>query len=440
MRVLSIVVLLVFSLAPLSSSRDTWIVAKDGSGDFTEIQDAIAAAAPGDLILVKSGTYKGIIVDKPLTIVGSGVDRTVVVQDYVVQNQGVLVYIPEATGDVLVASAKVLGGSNAVRAQGPEVRVVLFRLLLDLSNSGSSCSLGALDAAWVANCVTAPESYPGPPDAPAALGLYQVNPAFVTQCYFKSEDADIFGPFDGGPGIGAVSSSTAYVAETDSIGGAGGWGWDCRDTTGGDGGDGILIETGSRAFIFGRDTTVIQAGDGGKGYAYDPYCDDPAGGDGGDGIRTSGGAEGTYSGVTPVGGQGGEGSPPGRDGSPTSGNVSHKSPRLPTSTMEGEGRPGTAVSFSFHAAPGDTLLLVYSTQVDVLDLQNFEGHPLQPSPAGTFGVVPLGIVPDTGTATVSATIPLDAPLGEPFYVQGILLGAHPPELTNMSMVVITPDW
>ncbi|MEW6743401.1 MAG: hypothetical protein AB1486_11645 [Planctomycetota bacterium] len=108
--------------------------------------------------------------------------------------------------------------------------------------------------------------------------------------------------------------------------------------------------------------------------------------------------------------------------------------------MEGEGRPGTPVTFNFHAVPEDTVLLVYSTEVDVIDLENFDGHPLMPSPRGAFGVVPLGLVPDSGTATVSSTIPLDAPLGTPFYVQGILLGDHPPQLTNMSMVVITPDW
>ncbi|MEW6747857.1 MAG: hypothetical protein AB1486_34475, partial [Planctomycetota bacterium] len=150
--------------------------------------------------------------------------------------------------------------------------------------------------------------------------------------------------------------------------------------------------------------------------------------------------EATFSGVLPQGAPGGQGEPPGDPGEPTFGNVTEITPALPTSTMTGEGYPGTVATFSFHATPGDRLLVAYSTQVDVFNLPLTQGHPLFTSPAGTFGVVPAGTIPDGGTASLSFTIPSDAPCGVPFYVQGILLGNHPAQLTNLSMLVVTPNW
>jgi hypothetical protein len=71
----------------------TWHVAKDGSGDFSVIQDAVNAAASGDTIRIGPGRYddKHLIGNPPwqqfarihvvqqqLTIVGAGQDRTVI--------------------------------------------------------------------------------------------------------------------------------------------------------------------------------------------------------------------------------------------------------------------------------------------------------------------------------------------------------------------------
>jgi len=46
------------SVVGLSAIAETWTVEKDGSGDFTIIQDALDAAAPGDSILVGSGRFE----------------------------------------------------------------------------------------------------------------------------------------------------------------------------------------------------------------------------------------------------------------------------------------------------------------------------------------------------------------------------------------------
>jgi len=49
--------LLLSAFMPLPPRADTWIVDPGGSGDFTTIQAALAAASDGDQILVQPGTY-----------------------------------------------------------------------------------------------------------------------------------------------------------------------------------------------------------------------------------------------------------------------------------------------------------------------------------------------------------------------------------------------
>jgi hypothetical protein len=55
------------------AAADILTVGPDGSGaQFTQIQAAIDAASDDDVILVKPGSYDGIVVDKPLRILGDG--------------------------------------------------------------------------------------------------------------------------------------------------------------------------------------------------------------------------------------------------------------------------------------------------------------------------------------------------------------------------------
>jgi len=82
------VAVLVLLVACFAQAR-TWFVEKDGSGDFTVIQDAVDAAAPGDTIRIGSGrfteyqyvydqdTYVLVETDS-LTFWGSGVDSTII--------------------------------------------------------------------------------------------------------------------------------------------------------------------------------------------------------------------------------------------------------------------------------------------------------------------------------------------------------------------------
>lgn len=84
---------LLICLVPAMASARTWRVEKDGSGDFTVIQNAVDASASGDTIMIGPGryseytdhTYAGNVwhnyvhmVTGSLTLIGAGEDVTVI--------------------------------------------------------------------------------------------------------------------------------------------------------------------------------------------------------------------------------------------------------------------------------------------------------------------------------------------------------------------------
>src|SRR5262245_53522919 len=70
---------MVLSLAGATQAK-IWVVAEDGSGDFTKIQPAVDAASDGDVIVVRDGLYFGAKIGKPITLVGAGPGRTKIIE------------------------------------------------------------------------------------------------------------------------------------------------------------------------------------------------------------------------------------------------------------------------------------------------------------------------------------------------------------------------
>mgnify|MGYP001812183684 FL=1 len=65
---------------PVASGAATLVVAADGSGDFATIQAAVDAAADGDTISIRPGTYtEAVVVDKDITLAGDGPREAIVI-------------------------------------------------------------------------------------------------------------------------------------------------------------------------------------------------------------------------------------------------------------------------------------------------------------------------------------------------------------------------
>ena len=79
----------ILSLLLLASSVQADVLVVDSSGgpgwDFTDLPPAVAAAAEGDIVLVREGTYQGFTLDKGLTITAEEGDVVELVGSIVVE-------------------------------------------------------------------------------------------------------------------------------------------------------------------------------------------------------------------------------------------------------------------------------------------------------------------------------------------------------------------
>jgi hypothetical protein len=68
-------------LAVSSAARTSFFVASDGSGHFLTLTEAIQHAQPGSRLVVRPGVYdEGLVIDKPLEIIGDGVLEGIIVR------------------------------------------------------------------------------------------------------------------------------------------------------------------------------------------------------------------------------------------------------------------------------------------------------------------------------------------------------------------------
>lgn len=119
-------------VVPGAPAGATHVVAADGSGDFTTIGEAVAAASDGDTVLVKPGEYvEALVIDKDITVRGDGPREDIVVtfkEGAPPESlDGALVYFPiilrgtDATLAGLSIRAPVGGGSVLIDGGAPRL-------------------------------------------------------------------------------------------------------------------------------------------------------------------------------------------------------------------------------------------------------------------------------------------------------------------------------
>ena len=257
-------------LAAAPQASDVLVVDSTGGGDYTSIQPAVDAAAPGTVILVRPGAYPGfavagkaltLIVDGPpgsaqtgaVRIAGTSAVQEVVLSGFDVQGvfpglNGVGVTVEACLGSVRIESCGITGADNMFKPAG-------CHGWLDDAGADALLVTNSPNAALVACTLE------------GGRGVVQCEELFPTECCgFITA---------GGDGGDALDDRGSNVAAFDSAflggpGGTGGWG--------GQGGSGIRSE--GVLVLSGASAT---GGKGGNGfdYIYGP------GGDGGDGLVTT---------------------------------------------------------------------------------------------------------------------------------------------------------
>ena len=112
----------------------TWVIDQLHRGDFVTISEAINAANLGDRILVRPGLYlEGLVIDKPLEIIGDGAPGEVVVQ---VAGKDVILF-QTTRGRVANLTLRQLGGENWYAVDIAQGRLELEDC--DITSQSKSC-------------------------------------------------------------------------------------------------------------------------------------------------------------------------------------------------------------------------------------------------------------------------------------------------------------
>jgi hypothetical protein len=434
----------------------TWIVAADGSGDYTKIQDAVDAASSGDLIIIRPGYYYQHfkITSKELTIVGSGIGTTFVDNDnYSGGSVAFVDYIP-ANGRVILAhmtlrSFACLAVYGVSTKEGAVVSQVELRRAPNGGFPGLGLTLAGIRAAGC-RCPLVNEyeddawTYGRPHGSGFLNGIFALSQSSYTGLKGESGGSG-YPPKQGGAGV-YCENSALYLSDGSGTGGLGGEAyldgpycdlyWSARP-----GGPGLEADKGSVVITAASAPLTYLGGEGGSG-KITTGCGYPSykGGDGGPGVFTDSSSFAMLVGpITPVGGPGGEGSPTGDPGPATSGNVTVESDPWPSLTIGGSGAIAAPLTLSAKAQPGDRLLMIAADRFDRLTVAGIGGFPLFAVPGGTFFfVMPIGSVGPTGEVDVTLNIPDNpAAIGQVAVFQVLAMPSQGlPKLSNMVLEVL----
>lgn len=252
-------------LAP-SASASTYTVDDDAPADFTDLPAAVAAAVPGDVLLVHGGSYSPFVLEEGLTLVGDGtavVAGTCTVAHVPLGQRAVLVglrpaalVVHDCSGSVVVQD---LGTLNALSiAASRDVRLRIVNVAAPAGTSDAAV-IASSRVEWVASTL-------------------------------RGGDGIAPGPRDGGAGLRILGGARVHFVRSSAFGGAGIDGVTPLELAG-DGGTAVRIDDGD-CICAGGAFATLAGGDGGVNAS---VADCSANGAGGPGFATLAGASVRYS-------------------------------------------------------------------------------------------------------------------------------------------------
>lgn len=378
----------------------TWIVdASGGPGtNFTQLQPAINAASPGDLILVRPGSYGNFDLSKALTILGEQDVRVSTGLIHDVQNMTILaelefqaLTVRDCAGTVVLdrllgRHAKYLKSPTLVAENSDDVR------LIDLDQAGSSSG-----------------GYAREPAITVRASRMEITSSYLRGVHGKDIiKAGYAG--DGAPAVIVEQAGYVHLSRCTVRGGSGGRSFDLLFSLGGEGASAVEITDGD-ALITGRGSDLLKGGRGGSillyGYA----------GDGGDGIHVSSSGSVRYSNVAVQGGgAGGWTASWGQDVVVDPGGTV-KQPKVADPVLERLGTPTAGGSFTLklRSKPGNYSRLFWGFAPAL----NSSPGVLVDSLLMKEGTLPVGVIPPSGVLVIPITLDPALPQGTVLYYQAM---------------------
>jgi hypothetical protein len=244
--------------------QTTWVVdAAAGPGShFTDLPAAIAAAADGDTILVRAGSYSAFtITAKELAIRGAGVGITIV------NGPSQLVLSTPTSGINLFSGMTMHGYLWATN--GAKVTLLDCEILgTDAAATGSGALIVSQAEVFALRCRFTGGDAVGPPPSPPFGGAMQGGPAVTVQGgKFGAHDCDITGGSiagtfagqggrNGGWGLAVLDFATARIDSCSIVGGNGSLPISFTSF----GGDGVFVRNTSRLQIDNTPADIVASG------------------------------------------------------------------------------------------------------------------------------------------------------------------------------------
>ncbi|MBI5435182.1 MAG: hypothetical protein HZA52_20270 [Planctomycetes bacterium] len=374
------------------SWASTWIVDASGGGHFADIPPALAAAVPGDVLLVLPGSYSGFTLDKRVHVLGQGA--------------GVQVQAWVTIQNLTAGSACAVTDLNL--ASGASILACSIPIVLDGLTTGDTVFVtGCTDVRFVRSHIVG-MTFPFPWSEVGHDAL-RVESARVELCDSSASGGRGSGyvwcdccpnGLDGGLAVGAVQTSELHIYRSSATGGDGGDAhFDCYcQGCPGSGGTGLGAADAASFLIAGEATHVVSGGSCGSDSSccYWTTCSGKA-----DGLALwSVNTAARYSGATiqKLGG---------------SGHFEQAQPADPSLSTLAPAVPGQVTTFRVHAAPGSSVELALGRAATVIPVAGLlEDQLLLPN-----RWFKLGAVPATGFLDFQFLVPASLPEGFVFFAQ-----------------------